>query len=73
MAINVLAETPQAVAEALAPASAGTIVEIVEYHRHRISGLEAALRHIVAMAGNPNAADGCRLIINRAKEALGET
>ncbi len=49
MAINVLTETPQAVAEALAPASAGTIVEIVEYHRHRIAGLEAALRRIASM------------------------
>ncbi len=39
----------------------------------RIEALETALRHIIGMAGNPSAAEGCRLIINRAKEALGET
>lgn len=38
-----------------------------------IAELEAALRHIIGMAGNPNAANGCRLIINRAKQALGDT
>lgn len=38
----------------------------------RIVELEKALRHIIGMAGNPNAAVGCCLIINRAKTALGE-
>lgn len=36
----------------------------------RIEKLEAALRHIIATAGHPDTAEGCRLIINRAQEAL---
>ena len=31
---------------------------------------EKALTHIIAMAGNPDAAEGCRNIIKVAKEAL---
>lgn len=38
----------------------------------RVAELEAALHHIIGTAGHPNAAEGCRLIINRAKQALGD-
>lgn len=36
----------------------------------RIEELEAAMRHIQGMAGNPSAAEGCRIIIKRADQAL---
>lgn len=38
--------------------------------RMRIEELERALRHIIGMAGHPDAAEGCRNIIKRAKKAL---
>jgi len=41
-------------------------------HELEVRPLQMALRHIIAMAGNPDAAEACRLIINRAKQALGE-
>ena len=34
----------------------------------RVVELEAALHHIIGTAGHPKAADGCRLIINRASD-----
>jgi hypothetical protein len=35
-----------------------------------VIGLSEALNHIQSMAGNPDAAEGCRKIIGQSKEAL---
>ncbi len=50
----------------------GQYAQTADDARARIADLEVALRHIIGMAGNPSAVEGCRLIINRAKAALEE-
>ena len=45
-------------------------VDRIKKAEARAQALEAALRHIQGMCGNPDAKEGCRLIIKRAERAL---
>ena len=44
--------------------------EIAKHCDARIETARKALEHIMGMAGNPDAAEGCRVIIKRARRAL---
>lgn len=55
----------------LAKLCAHFAVELVD-KTNRIKELESDLKLIMSYAGNPDASEGCRIIIKRAKQVLGE-
>ena len=48
-----------------------TVLQDWARDRVRVNQLEQLLREIQAHCGCPDAADGCRIIMNKCKEALG--
>lgn len=67
--------TPQELNEQIAwgkkkEGAIGQLASALEASIAREAKLRGALEHIQGMAGNPDPADGCRLIIERARAAL---